>query len=573
MGDVLFLILRRLRYPLITLILVYAVSIAGMVMIPGVDQHGQPWRMSIFHAFYVMSYTATTIGFGELPHAFNDAQRLWVTSAIYLSVIGWAYALGSILALSRDDAFVAALSRSPFSRRVARLDAPFCVLCGYGRSGSAIAHALDRMGTRAVVVEADPERAALIAIEDFDTPPLVLVADARRPDVLRDAGTSRPECRAVLALTGDEEGNQSIAIGAKVLDRDKFVIAMVSGGAVQANLEAFGGVHLINPFETFARNIGLDFAAPEILQIEEWLTGVPGAQRPETLRLPHGHWVLAGYGRFGRAVAAALDAAGLDWSAFDPHAPVDEGTAWPGKLVSASGTEEGLAGCGIDRAVGLIAGTDSDTTNLAVVTMARRRNPNIAVVVRQNKAYNRSLIVAARATVEFVQGDLMTHEVIQALTTPLLDRFLTLARRGDASIARRTAAVLEQEFGRRVPAVWTFECDVRQPGMRQAMGSTRHPLRLHDLLVDPRDPNVALHAVPLLLSGSQELALPPSDAPLAPGDRLLFAGQPGVEALQRHFLLDPTPIDYVRTGVEPPRSALFRWLVRHSGSGSARPGG
>ena len=41
--------------------------------------------MSIFHAFYVMSYTATTIGFGEVPHPFNDAQRLWVTFAIYLS--------------------------------------------------------------------------------------------------------------------------------------------------------------------------------------------------------------------------------------------------------------------------------------------------------------------------------------------------------------------------------------------------------------------------------------------------------------------------------------------------------
>nr|HMS80395.1 ion channel [Burkholderiaceae bacterium] len=117
MGDVLFLVLRRLRAPLIALLVVYAVSIAGLVSIPGLDADGRPWRMSFFHAFYVMSYTATTIGFGEIPYPFTDAQRLWVTATIYLSVIGWAYALGSVFALSRDPTFRAATARSLFERR------------------------------------------------------------------------------------------------------------------------------------------------------------------------------------------------------------------------------------------------------------------------------------------------------------------------------------------------------------------------------------------------------------------------------------------------------------------------
>ncbi|MCX7202209.1 MAG: hypothetical protein NTV17_07985 [Burkholderiales bacterium] len=37
MGDILFIVLRRLRAPLIALIVIYAVAIAGMVAIPGVD--------------------------------------------------------------------------------------------------------------------------------------------------------------------------------------------------------------------------------------------------------------------------------------------------------------------------------------------------------------------------------------------------------------------------------------------------------------------------------------------------------------------------------------------------------
>jgi len=119
-------------------------------------------------------------------------------------------------------------------------------------------------------------------------------------------------------------------------------------------------------------------------------------------------------------------------------------------------------------AVGLVAGTDDDTMNLGLVTMARRVNPSIAVVVRQHKAYNRVLIEAARARLTFVQSDLMTHEVLQALTTPLLNRFLELARRDGAALARQALQRLDASFGRQVPFVWTFECDPSQPGIRQA---------------------------------------------------------------------------------------------------------
>ena len=117
-SDVLFQILRRLRAPLITLIVVYAISVGGLALVPGVDPDGVRQPMSIFHAFYVMSYTATTIGFGELPYPFTDAQRLWVTFSIYLSVIGWAYTLGSVVALANDAPFRALLARSIFNWRV-----------------------------------------------------------------------------------------------------------------------------------------------------------------------------------------------------------------------------------------------------------------------------------------------------------------------------------------------------------------------------------------------------------------------------------------------------------------------
>jgi len=602
MGDILFIVLRRLRAPLIALIVIYAVAIAGMVAIPGVDAQGRVWHVSFFHAFYVVSYTATTIGFGEIPYPFTDAQRLWVIAVIYLSVIGWAYALGTVFALSRDPVFRAAAARSFFVRRVAHLSEPYCVVCGYGRSGQEIVKALDALRVRVVIVDIDAGRLDPVAVQPFLRVPLVRTGDARRPEVLRDAGIARPECRAIIAITGDDEANQAIALGARALDPSTLIIARVTDPVIVANLAEFGGIQVIDPYRTFADNLRLGVAAPEVLQLEEWLTASPGSERPATLRLPDGHWVLVGTDRFIAPIAQALAACGQTSQALTelglPHAVTASTPVAPG-------TEDSLLGAGIDRAVGLVAATDSDTANLAVVAMARRVNPVLTVVMRQNKAYNRLLVDASQPALTFVQSNVMVHEVLQALTTPLLDRFLDQLRHADPALAREASVRLEAAVGTLAPAVWTFECDADKPGLTGALQDADRPLTIAELMIDPRDGQTPLRVVPLMRVRRTVSAWPPqavasrrgrgwsagepllrhaSPAPgsrlgwpvsdadllqilpdpataLAAGDAVLFAGAEDVERLQERFAWDSGLIAFVRNGVEPPRSAVFRWLA------------
>src|SRR6185369_4119323 len=157
-SETIFLVLRRMRVPLIVLIVIFAVSVLGLTLIPGRDPAGQPYRMGFFDAFYVMSYTASTIGFGEIPYPFTYGQRLWVTVAIYLTVIGWAYAIGSLLALLQDRAFRQALALQQFRRKVARLREPFLLIAGYGRTGELVGHAFDALGRRVAVVDSAGDR-------------------------------------------------------------------------------------------------------------------------------------------------------------------------------------------------------------------------------------------------------------------------------------------------------------------------------------------------------------------------------------------------------------------------------
>lgn len=560
MTDIQLMVLRRLRMPLIVLIVAYAISVFGLTLMPGVDPDGNPWHMSLFDAFYVMSYTATTIGFGEVPYPFSYAQRMWMTVSIYLSVIGWAYALGSIFALVRYPAFRQALARSRFESGVRRLVDRFYVICGYGQSGRRLAAALDRLGFASVVIDISDERLQTLFLQDTAQPAIGLVGDARLPDLLEAAGIRRPNCQGLTILTADDDVAQTIAIEGRVMAPDLPVLARVKTRAAQETLAAFGGVTVVNPFDTFAFNFGLALAKPDALRLEDWLTGVPGAEPPPRIEVPHGHWVLAGYGRFGRAVAAQLNEAGLPWKSIDRDPANCDTDCLEGTGLAA----EALKRAGIEQACGLVAGTDNDANNLAIVIAARRLRPRLFVVIRQNQATNRSLIDAARADMSFVQAQLMTNECVQMLTTPLLNRFLLRARAESNTWAQGVGGRVQDLIGAQVPHTWSVTCDAVQLGMRRALVERPEPrLTIAHLLADPDDRRVRLKATPLLLLRSgRDVLLPDEGKPLSVGDRVLFAGEQGAERVQERLLGDDVAIDYVRTGHEPPRTWVGRWLAR-----------
>jgi len=138
MGNIFFLVLRRMRLPLIVLVIVYSIATLGMTLIPGVTPEGETWHMSFFHAFYFVSFMGTTIGFGEIPHEFTDMQRSWVLLCIYTSVISWLYGIGSLLKLAQDETFLQAVARRTFARSISKIDTPFYIICGYGETGEMI---------------------------------------------------------------------------------------------------------------------------------------------------------------------------------------------------------------------------------------------------------------------------------------------------------------------------------------------------------------------------------------------------------------------------------------------------
>jgi Trk K+ transport system NAD-binding subunit len=561
-SATIFLVMRRMRAPLIVLIVIFAISTLGLTLIPAQDAEGNPWRMGFFDAFYVMSYTASTIGFGEIPYPFTYNQRMWVTISIYLTVVGWAYAIGSLLALVQERSFRQALALQHFTRKVERQREPFLLIAGYGRTGELLARSLDALGRRFVVIDRDGERIDDLYLDAYHADVPGLVADAGDPSHLGVAGLDHPCCEGVIALTDSDEANLAVAQTAALLRPELPVIVRAVSATISELMRAFGTPTVVNPFDRFGDHLRIALRAPASYQLMTWLESGPGEPLPPRGSPPsHGHWVVCGYGRFGKEVTADLQAEGLDVTVVEPR---DVTVHLPGAIVGYGHEPDVLAKAGIDHAVGFVAGTDNDTTNLSLVVAARRANPHLFVAARQNKAASASLFAAVEVESLLVPADVVAHEVYAQLSTPLLWRFLQEVPRRDDAWAAALIDRLTGLCGEHLQSLWKVRLTATEAPAVQAW-LTAEEAHLGDLLRNPDERDERLHAVTLLIARGEHIeAAPDDDFVLAPGDELLLVGWPSARRLLDTTLVAEAAGEYVVHGRHVPSSWVWRTLNRRA---------
>ncbi|ATE62516.1 potassium channel family protein [Thauera sinica] len=565
--SIFFLVLRRMRMPLILLIVIMAISVLGLTLAPGVDADGKVQHLSIFHAFYFISYTATTIGFGEIPYAFSDQQRLWVMISIYLSVIGWAYTLGSLFSLLSDRNLQQAFAIQRFSRSVRRLREPFYLVCGYGETGRLVCDALDRLRHRAVVIELDESRVGEIELQGYVADVPAIAADVRNPETLKFAGLTHPQCVGVIALTNDDESNLAVAISARLLAPKIPVLCRAQRAETAATMTAFGTRHVINPFQEFAETLALALHAPAAWQLTHWLTGLPGTTVERYRNPPRGHWILCGHGRFGQQMVSAMDAEAVPVTIIDRDLPDDLEHRW----VHGEGTSpDALHQAGVLAAVGIIAATRSDIDNLSIAVAARELNDSLFVILRQNHYANRALFEAYDADTTVVPSEIIGHECLAILSTPLLVPFLNMLRRTDPAWCTGLFEHLTDRLGWDVPEVWSVRINLATaPALyrRLMRGET---VTLAMLLRSPQDRAERLECEVLYLDrdADDHRMAPDADTALRAGDEILLAGKPGSRNGFALTIANEHTLNYVLAGTDLPGGWIWE---RMAGSRKAAP--
>lgn len=565
MSLVTSLIMRQMRAPIIILILGYSISILGMVLAPGIDEQGNPWHMNFFEAFYFVSYTATTIGFGEIPYTFTNAQRTCALITIYLTVIAWFYSLGKIISLVQDPTFREALKKNRFSRQLDRIPESFTLICGFGETGHALASALSKRNIHTVVIEKDAEKIQTLPLQDFSLVVPGITGDASNPEHLIQAGLQNVKCAAVIAVTASDATNLKIAVTSKLLNPDISVICRSEIAEYESNMFSFGTDFVVNPFDTFANIFAMAIHSPSLHLLYDWLTGVPNTDLSNPIYIQPGHWIICGFGRFGQGLYQQLLKSNINVTVIDPSEEKRD------KFLNKSenGNNDFIIGTGFDAhtltvagvtdAVGLISGTDNDSNNLSIIMTARELNPELFIIARHNKQNNEKLFAATQANIIMQPSEIIARKIRSLLVSPLLIAFLNKARNQDPTWANITISRIMGVLGESIPSIWTLHVNEDEARALCQVLQLGRVIRVGNLLQDPRQREQQIKTIPLMLKRNQKLLLMPTDdIAIKADDQLLFCGTPAAYRSMHWSLNELHSLNYIMTYEDTADAFIWR---------------
>jgi len=416
------IVIRRLRLPVLIIILTFAISILGMVLIPGQDDQGNVYHLTFFDAFYFVSYMASTIGFGESPYAFTYPQKLWVSFIVYLTVIGWFYGIGTIVALIQDEVLHKEMIKSRFAKAVRAMNEPFILIFGYNSVTKALIQKLNRLEMRMVVVDRDQEAIDALMLENYYPLIPAFSGDVFDPKMLELAGIRKKNCQSAVILFEDEHKNTRASLMCKHLNKRMKLIVRSTSPQNSEFLKTIGIEHIENPFKVISSRLHLALTAPNLWLLEMWIHGhLLKIKKREVL--PRGAYIIYGYGRMGKALEKGLSKAGVEYSFIDARLTSQNINA-SDELYPEDEIEERLLAAGIEKAAVIIAATRDDLINLAVIALAKKHNPSIYTISRENELIDLQIFKAARVNRNYILDEIIIHKTYNYLAMPLANIFI-----------------------------------------------------------------------------------------------------------------------------------------------------
>ncbi len=539
--EVIFLLMRRMRGPLIVVITTFSFCTAGMMFMPGVDPQGNPHRLNVFDAFYQMTITLTTVGFTEAPHPFSYPQRMWMSMSIFLLVISWAYAIGVFFSLIQSSAFQAAVAAQRFRRQVRRLVEPFVIVAGYGDAGRIVGADLDEHYRRFVVIDKREDRVESVSSGQlsFDVP--ALEGDCATPAVLGMAGLGHRECEGVLALTNDDDANLAVVMATSLLRPDLPVLGRCAQQRTRTRMEHFAPASAINADDRFGDYLALSIHRPVSHQLLRWLMDNDQEQLlPARSDLAARRWLVCAEGEFGDAVLTDLAAIGVHVDLVDP-----------------AGDEPDVTG-----AVGFVAGTGNDTVNIAMAEHARHTNPDAYLVVRQQTNAKKTLLESLRIDSVYIATELIAREVLARILTPVFWSFVEHVLTRDDQWSLQVRDHLLDRVGRRTPQREVITLSADEAPAIAGWLRRGQVLTLQDLMRKPDDRQSMLPLAALvLIRDGEQWFMPAEDTPLADNDQVLLVGKPTGLSQVREVCHYPATVEYLATGREVPLTWLWARLT------------
>jgi voltage-gated potassium channel len=139
------------------------------------------------------------------------------------------------------------------------------------------------------------------------------------------------------------------------------------------------------------------------------------------------HFIICGYGRVGQRIAEEFRHAGASYVVVDFHEEaVGAAREHEDLFIEGNATDDDdLRAAGLERALGLVAASDSDADNLYITLSARAARPDLLIVARaSNEAAAKKLMIAGAERVVqpyAAAGRVMANLVLKPQVTAFVD--------------------------------------------------------------------------------------------------------------------------------------------------------
>ena len=522
----LWIVLQRMRLPFVVILVTYTVAIIGLIIIPGEDLQGNVHYMSIFDAFYFVTYTATTIGFGELPFPFTHSQKIWVSALIYFVVLGWFYSIGTLISLFQDKLFISEIAIAKFQRAVKHIEEDFVIILGYNETTREIIKHLVRAKMRVVIIEIQQERADYLQLESFIRNVPILVKDAHNPYALEYAGIKLRNCKGIISIFKDNALNLRITLSAKLLNPHVNVVVKSTTNEETENLFDAGADIVDNPFVIIAHQLEMSLSAPSLFKLENWLYKRDTLES-KTFSIPSTNIIICGYGRLGSNIATMF-------MKNDIHPTIIEIDEERVKAANYAGIKNIIHGNADDHyyldtayigeAELVIIATDNDTTNLSILSTVKKTNQKALVVARENEITDFSIFSQAKIDQLYIPQRILIQKTSNALANPLSDKLIEILPSKDEAWGQRLLVNLIQEIGINPIA---YELNITQDDaceIHNYLKESEEKIELKTLKLSRRDRNQKNNVLALLIIRDKEtILLPSDDIQVQVDDKILFA--------------------------------------------------
>jgi voltage-gated potassium channel len=217
---------RRLGGAGIALALVVVIGTAGYMIL----------GFSFLDAIYQTVTTVSTVGFREVE-PFTPAGQIFTIVLILVGVGAALYAFSVIVETIIEGRLNELLGRRRMEQSIASMKG-HVIICGWGRVGRSIAAEVEAAGRDLVVVDLDETRTQGI-------PQPIVLGDATEDSVLRSAGIER--AAALVAAVDGDAANSFIALSARAMKSDLFIVARARSQDSVEKLRRAGSDRVVNP--------------------------------------------------------------------------------------------------------------------------------------------------------------------------------------------------------------------------------------------------------------------------------------------------------------------------------------